>query len=158
MRIGVLLLAVAITLGAVGGGLALRRPIGRSPEQARFRELARGMSWGDRWHVQRAVVKGRAVRDPALAPAAIARADYLRAYARRVTSGRFRWVFPLLGVLQLLLAALRLFQPGPSAVGRAAGVLAALVVGGVLLTLPWQQRWYGRRAQRCVQLNTPLLP
>jgi hypothetical protein len=159
MRVAVVLaITVALSALAVSGGLYLRQRIGRMPERERLSELNRDLSWTDRWRVSRAVGKGRAVTDPALASAAVARAHYVRAYGRRVTGSRWRWAFPVVAALQLLVAGLRLFTPGTGPLMRTIGVASALLVAAVLVSIPWLWRFSGRRVDRAEQLNRALLP
>ena len=72
---GLIVIVVFLALLIMGAGLALRGQIGgKLPERDLLRRRTTGLSARDRWKVRRAVQKGRAVGDPALAAAAVARA------------------------------------------------------------------------------------
>jgi hypothetical protein len=154
----VLAITTVVVALAFGGGLALRRRIGTMPERERLCEINRDLSRTDRWRVYRAVGKGRAVKDPALASAAVARAQYVRAYGRRAMGSRWRWAFAVIGGLELLLAGARLFTPGTGPLLRVVGAASSLAVAAVLLSIPWMWRFSGRRLERAEQLNRALLP
>ena len=101
--------------------------------------------------------KGRAVGDPALAAAAVARARFGRAYGRRLVARRWRWAFPALAVVQFILAGQRLLTPTGNAFVRWTGAGSSVLLGMLLASIPWQQRFYGRRADQAEQLNLRLL-
>ncbi len=153
----VVLLTAGVTVLALGVGLALRSKVGQSPEQAQLRARTAGLTWSDRWRVLRAVSKGRAVRDPALAAAAVARARYTRTYGQRVSRGPWRWALPGLAILQFVVAGTRLLDRGTTDLHRWIGGGSSAVLGVLLLTMPLQWRLYGRRADRAEQLNLGLL-
>jgi hypothetical protein len=159
MPLAIVLAITAVILAlAVSGGIYLRRRIGRTPERERLCEINRDLGWTDRWRVYRAVGKGRAVTDPALASAAVARAQYVQAYLQRLMGSRWRWTFPVVAALQLLVAGLRLFTPGTGPLGRTIGVASALLLAAVLVSIPWLWRFSGRRVDRAEQLNRALPP
>jgi len=153
----IVVFTVVLTVLALGVGWAVRSRIGQTPERERLRARTAGLTWADRWRVYRAVTKGRAVTDPALTAAAVARARYTRAYGRRVTTGRWRWVLPVMAVLQFLVAGGRFLGPGTTGPGRWVGAGSSLALGVLLLGVPWQWRFYSRRADRAEQLNLGLL-
>ncbi len=107
--------------------------------------------------MRRAVQKGRAVGDPALAAAAVARARFGRAYGRRFAGGRWRWAFPASAVVQFILAGQRLLTRTGNAFVRWTGAGSSVLLGVLLASIPWQQRFYGRRADQAEQLNLGLL-
>src|SRR2546428_2988003 len=66
------------------------------------RAKLKGLSLGERFEVFRAVRFGRAVRDPALANVAIAKAAYLQEFLSATTMiRRIRRLFVLMGVTEL---------------------------------------------------------
>jgi len=145
---------VALTLVV---GLALRSKIGESPERTQLRARTSGLTRSERWHVLRAVAKGRAVNSPPLAAAAVARARYIRAFGRRVTRGRWRWVLPIIAVLQIVLTVSRLLEDRPLDVFRWTSTASSFLVGIILLSGPWLWRRASRRADRAEQLNLGLI-
>jgi len=156
--IGLIVIVVFLSLLLVGAGLALRGQIGdKLPEREVLRRRTAGLSARDRWKVRRAVQKGRAVGDPALAAAAVARARFSRAYSQRFTGRRWRWAFPALAVFQFIVAGQRLLTPSAHAVVRWTGAGSSVLLGVLLASIPWQQRFYGRRADHGEQLNLALL-
>lgn len=155
---GLIVIAVILGLLIVGFGLALRGQIGdKLPERELLRSRTAGLSARDRLRVRRAVQKGRAVGDPGLAAAAVARARYSRAYGRRFTGRRWRWGFPVLAVFQFIVAGQRLLTPTHHAFVRWTGAGSSVLLGVLLASIPWQQRFYGRRADQAEQLNLGLL-
>lgn len=140
---------------ALAVGVVLRRNISRSLERDRLEAETGRLGLLDRYRVSRAVSKGRAVRDPRLARAAVARSHYVRRFATQILRGRtlkFVTVFAALwfvyGVVRLVLAD-----------GWADWMVGTgAVVGSVAqLSLPWQHRFYSRRAERAEALNAPLV-
>lgn len=153
-----IVIMVFLALLIMGIGLALREQIGgKLPERVLLRRRTAGLSAADRWKVRRAVQKGRAVGDPALAAAAVARARFGRAYGRRFAGRWWRWAFPALAVVQFILAGQRLLTPTGNAFVRWTGAGSSVLFGVLLASIPWQQRFYGRRADQAEQLNLGLL-
>lgn len=151
------LLALVLVTVSIAAAFALRARIGRSPELDVLRTSTAGLSWPERWRVYRAVTRGRAVTEPALAAAAVARARYVRSYGQRVTRGRWRWAVPALAALQFLLAALRVALSDDTGPTRWLGAGSSALLGVLLLSIPLQWRLYVRRADRAEQLNLRLL-
>jgi len=157
-EVGLIVIVVFLVLLIVGAGLALRGQVGgKLPERDLLRRRTAGLSARDRWNVRRAVQKGRAVGDPALAAAAVARARFGRAYGRRFAGRWWRWAFPALAVVQFILAGQRLLTPTGNAFVRWTGAGSSVLFGVLLASIPWQQRFYGRRADQAEQLNLGLL-
>jgi hypothetical protein len=155
---GLIVIVVFLSLLVVGAGLALRGQIGdKLPERDLLRRRTAGLTARDRLRVRRAVQKGRAVGDPALAAAAVARTRYGRAYGRRLAGRRWRWAFPVLAVFQFIVAGQRLLTPTAHAFVRWSGAGSSVLLGVLLASIPWQQRFYGHRADRAEQLNLGVL-
>lgn len=158
MRLAVILtVAVLFNVGVGVGAYALRRRLERGAERDRLEEHSSALGWRDVWRVQRAVGRGRAVGDPALASAAVARARYVQEFGRRVAGSRWRWLLVAAGLLQLAFAVVRLVEPGLDSVSRVIAVLPPVVGATVALAVPWLNRFYGRRARRAEQLNQQLV-
>lgn len=147
------LLALGLTFWA---SVRLRNRIGAVPERAELQALTAPLSARDRWRVMQTVNKGRAVADPRLAPAAVARARYVRAYGERVRGSRLLSAMPVFGVLWACFGVARLVFAGdvPDVMVGA----GALVGGAGLATNRWQWRRVGRRVERAEELNRRLLP
>ena len=150
-------LSLLLALAAIGAALALRSRIGSSPELERLRAATVALTWSDRWKVLQAVQKGRAVAAPHLAPAAVARARYVRVYGRRMVDGPSRFAWPVVALLQFSAAAIRVLDPGTPTALRWLGAGTSLLVGVLLLSVPVQWRFYSRRADRAEQANLELM-
>jgi hypothetical protein len=140
---------------SVAVGWALRRRISRSPERDRLESESGRLSRLDRYRVMRAVSRGRAVRDPRLARAAVARSHYVRRFGRQVVGGRAIKFFTVFAVLWLAYGVVRLVL----ADGWSDRIVGIGAVGGSLglLSTRWQHTFYGRRAERAEALNAPLV-
>lgn len=117
---------------ALAVGLLLRRRVSAGNDRAGLEAVTRELSWWQRWRVTRAVARGRAVRDPALVPAVVARARYMQFFCGRFTGRGWRWAFFGFAVFQLMLAVFRLMEGGPWTVWRVC-MVASPVVLAVLL-------------------------
>lgn len=147
--------AVLITVAALLTGLLLRRRIGGT-EREILEDANRGRSLADRFRISRAVQKGRSVADPSLAGAAVVRARYVQSFGSRFQTRGWRWTFGLLALVQAANAVLRVVETDSWDVWRVILVAGPTLMVGLFLTLPWQHRFYRRRAEQAERLNAEL--
>ena len=150
-------LVVVLVLAVVAGGRSGRRRLASGEDGGGHERAVGRRSWRQWYEISRAVSRGRAVRDPALAAAAVIRAEYVISRLRAFTGRRTDIVFLVLAVVQLAGGVRMLLEPGSSSPGwRVVGVGSAVLLAGCFAGLPLRQRRARRNADRAGRLNQAL--
>ena len=144
--------------GAVWLGVRWRQRIGASPDRDEIKRLSSDLSWRQRYSVTRAVGRGRAVKDPQLAPAAVAKSRYVRLYGHRVLTSRWRYALPAIAVFCMAAGVLQLFTRTDPRWLHVFLAVDLVFLGVLLLTIPWQWRRVFRHADEAERRNVDLLP
>lgn len=154
MGLVIAMVAAGIILAAVSvlAGLMLRRHLA-GDAQAEFVASRRGLSWTQRWQVERAVTRGRQVTDPALAGPVVIRARYVQRITTRLNAGPWRRLVAVGAALQVLGTGLHLVDGGPWSAWRIIVLVLPLLSVPVAVLWPSQLRRAARRAERAEHLN-----
>ncbi len=122
------------------------------PERTELERATSGLSLADRWRVRQTVEKGRAVSNPALAEAAVARARYVRAYGAKFLGRGWRSFIWAIAAVQLPIAALRLWT-SDQGLGSYLWAAYPLFLAAFIASLPAMQRRSVERAAQAEELN-----
>jgi hypothetical protein len=134
----------------------LRQMHENNPAYDEYRSVAAGLSWGDRWRINRAIANGRAVRDPRLAKATAARARYTQTTYERTLLKDLRFS-PWWGALAIAVGLISIVRWWVTGGGTSSGIIYLLV--GAFFLSPLYSRWiHGMysRAQEAERANDAL--
>jgi hypothetical protein len=150
------LLPLVIVAPGVVVGVRSQRRYGDIPERAAMEAATAGLSTLDRLRVNQAVTAGRAVNDPRLAPAAVARARFALRYNERYRAGRFFRGLPWLAALLLAGAVVRLATADQGADWVAGAGITAAALGNLAVLLAVRRST--DRLTAAERANAALLP